>query len=76
MNNDLMNKTMLCNEHYKRAVKGSPLPCPIHGTLPLILIDITTRPHQGKALCQNVNCKLKVVTEPENVIREWNKLCK
>ena len=61
---------------YGQMMQEEPLPCPLHRTPPIVMVDITTVPHTGKALCRNVNCKIKAVAEPYRVIHEWNEKTK
>jgi len=71
----VIDNALFCGKMYGQTMTNKPVPCPIHGIQPIVVVDITSTPHQGKVFCRNAQCKLKTIGDPADVIRKWNELC-
>lgn len=71
-----LDNAMFCLRYYGKTIKDKAHPCPIHGSEPIVLIDITKSPHEGIVMCRTFGCEMGAITgDPHEVIKQWNEKC-
>lgn len=71
-----LDNAIFCMDYYNRTIKDKANPCPIHGTEPIVLIDITKSPHEGIVMCRTLGCEMGTITgDPYEVTKQWNERC-
>lgn len=71
-----IDNAMFCSRYYGKTIKDKANPCPIHGTEPIVLIDITKSPHEGIIMCRTSGCEMGTITgDPYEVTKQWNEKC-
>lgn len=71
-----LDNAILCMDYYNRTIKDKAVPCPIHGTEPIVLIDITKSPHEGIVMCRTFGCEMGTIAgDPYEVTKQWNERC-
>lgn len=71
-----LDNAVFCSRYYGKTIKDKANPCPIHGTEPIVLIDITKSPHDGIVMCRTLGCEMGTIAgDPYEVTKQWNERC-